>query len=120
MKTKLNFTNLDELLQSNQYQIWESETLLNIQYQIINGDPDLSINEIIECNNNGLFGHSHREFIETWTKFLESLKIWESKYNYPSEKNHCDITKKVYNKIKNDIDKCYQYHSDHFSLNDII
>ncbi|MBP7509392.1 MAG: hypothetical protein KA807_16390 [Prolixibacteraceae bacterium] len=120
MKTKLSFNNLDEMLKSPEYEIWESETLLNIQYQIINGDPDLSIDEIIECNDNGLFGHSHREFIECWSEYLDNLKVWESKYDLPQDKPKFDIMRLTYNKIKKEIDNCYKYHTDHFTINDII
>jgi hypothetical protein len=120
MKTKLNFTCLDEMLNSDSYQIYESETLLNIQDQIINGDPDLSIDEIIECNESGLFGHSHREFIECWTEYLDGLKVWESKYDIPQDKPRFDIMRLTYNKIKKEIEACYKYHADHFTLNDII
>ena len=117
---KTNLLVLNDLLQSESYQIYESETLLNLQYQIINGDPDLAIDQIIECNNHGLFGHSHREFIETWSDYLETLKIWESKYNTKSEKNDFDITLKTYKKIRKEIETCYNYHLNHFTLNDII
>jgi len=120
MKTKLNFTNLSEMLQSDNYQIYESETLLNIQDQIINGDPVLSIDDIIECNDNGLFGHTHNEFIDCWIEFIDSLNVWENKYNRYEDKSKFDITKKVYNRIKKDINNCYKYHLNHSTLNDVI
>jgi hypothetical protein len=121
MKTLKNFndfTNLNEMLSNESYQIFESETLLNIQYHIINTDKD--IDEMIECNENGLFGCSHAEFIECWSDFLDTLEVWESKYNTKDEKNSFDISKQVYNRIKKQIEDCEKYHIDHFSINDII
>lgn len=121
MKTLKYFnqiTNLDELLQSEQYQIFESETLLDIQYHIINTDKN--IDEMLLCNEHGLFGCTHGEFIECWSDFLETLSVWESKYNTKEEVNNYDISLRSYNRIKKDIRKCEQYHIDHFTYNDVI
>ena len=99
---------------------FSQSTLLNIQYQIINGDPDLSMDDIIKCNGEGLFGHSHREFIETWEVYLENIQVWNSKTDRQKDKPDFDITLKTFNKIKREIEKCYKYHTNHFTLNDII
>lgn len=60
------------MLSSEEYQIYESETLLNIQYHIINTNKD--IDSMIEANNEGNFGCTHSEFIECWKSFLNDYK----------------------------------------------
>jgi len=109
MKKFNEFNNLDEMLQCESY---------HIQYHIINTDKD--IDEMIECNNAGLFGCSHGEFMECWEEFLNTLSVWESKYDAPEEKIRFDISRKVYNTVIRDIRKCEKYHIEHFSYNDII
>ena len=109
---------LQDLLQSEEYQSFESCTLLNIQYHIINTDKN--IDEMLLCNEHGLFGCTHGEFIECWRDFLETLKVWESKYDSPKEKENYDISKRSYNKILKDIRECEDYHIDHFTYNDVI
>ena len=118
METKLKIKNLQDMLQSEAYQIYESETLLNIQYHIINTDKD--VDEMVLCQDNGLFGCTNRDFIECWEEYLNTLKVWDSKYNTRQEKKDYDITLKVYNTILRDIRKTEAYHIDHFTYNDII
>ena len=61
MKTKFKFNSLDDMLKSDEYNMYESDTLLNIQYHIINTDKN--IDNMIEANNEGNFGCTHQEFI---------------------------------------------------------
>ena len=117
-KTKLSIQNLDDMLRSHEYNVYESETLLNIQYHIINTDKD--IDQMIECNEAGMFGCTHGEFIECWEEYLNTLEVWESKYNKPCEKKEYDITKQTYNKILKRIRDVEKYHIDHFTINDLI
>ena len=118
LKSFNQIKNLDDLLSCEEYQMFESSTVLNIQYHILNTDKN--IDEMLLCQENGLFGCSHREFIECWNDFLEMLSVWESKINTPKEKKNFDISKKVYNTIKSQILKCERYHIDAFTYNDII
>ena len=68
----------------------------------------------------GLFGCAHYEFIECWREFLDTLNVWESKYNKWEGKDNFDIDKRTYNRIVQDINKCEKYHIDHFTYNNII
>ncbi len=113
-----NITNLSTLLSSEQYQIFESETLLNIQYHIINTDKD--IDAMIECNDMGLFGCTHGEFIECWRDFLNTLNVFDPIFEDIEDMEKFDITQEVYNSIEEEINKCEEYHIDHFTYNDII
>ena len=118
METKLKFKNLSEMLSSESYNTYETETLLNPQYHMINTDKD--VDQMIECNEAGMFGCTHGEFMECWMDYLESLNVWESKYNTAKEKPDYDITKSVYNKIYREILVCEQRHIENFTYNNII
>lgn len=116
MKTKIN--NLKEMINSKEYQVYESETLLDIQYHIINTDKD--INEMITANHNGNYGCSHQEFIDTWKEFLNTLLVYNPEYNEPEEINDYDITQYTYDTILNEINEREQYHINAGTINQII
>ena len=98
---------LDDLIRSDGYQIYESETLLNIQYHIIN-NTDINVDEMIEANANGCFGVSHSDFIECWREYLGHIIDDEN------------IAESVGESISQEIDDCENWHSDNSSLYDII
>ena len=100
-------TNKDQLIQSENYKLHESETLLNIQYHIINPNHyDIDIDNMVICNESGLFGVTHGNFIECWFDYLEV-----NRHNIPDY---------FYDKIFNEIKKVEEYHLDHFTYNNII
>jgi hypothetical protein len=113
------FTDLDGMIQSDEYQIFESETLLDPQYHIIN-NTDKDIDEMTEYNEGGMFGCSHGEFIECFKEFLDSLAVWESKYNTKSEKEEYDISLQVYNRISKEIERCEEWHIKHNTIDEIL
>lgn len=92
------------MLNSEAYQVFESETLLNIQYHIINTDKD--IDAMLEANNSGSFGCTHQEFIDCWRDFL-------------SCNDHLiSIVRRGI--IEAEIDECELYHIKAGTLNDEI
>ena len=65
---------LQNILDSEEYQVFESETLLNPQYHIIN-DTQIDVDLMLECNESGFFGVSHGDFIDCWIEYLETLDL---------------------------------------------
>jgi translation elongation factor EF-Ts len=115
---KLQIKTLNDLLQSNGYQIYESDTLLNIQYHIINTDKD--IDAMIDANTNGDFGCTHSEFIDTWREYLNTLTVYDPAYNEVDEMNDYDIDQQTYNSIAAEIDKCEAYHIEQNTIDQFI
>lgn len=111
---------LDDLLQSEDYQVYESETLLSVQDNIINNTYDIDINEMIACNEQGLFGVSHSNFIECWSNYLDSLRVFDPKYDDIEDIENYDITKEDYENIKKEIEDCYNWHEKNNSLEEIL
>lgn len=102
MKTKLKFYSLSNMLASNEYQTYESETLLNIQYHIINTRKD--VDEMIAHNEIGMFGCSHGEFIECWRDFIKDHKL-------------SMVSRGI---LEYEIDRCEKFHEEAGTLNLII
>ncbi len=88
------FKNLDEMLQSSEYQDYASDTIYNLQYHILSGKDESEIDEIIEANDNGSFGIDHFETIENWNNFLDTV----------------DIPENILNSILDEIQDTYNYH----------
>lgn len=116
MKTSIK--KLDNLLNSEEYQIYESETLLNIQYHIINTDKD--IDEMQEYNENGDFGCSHSEFIDCWKEYLNTLTVFDPEYDEVEDMDRYHITIETYNNIMTEIDSCEEYHISHNTIDQVI
>lgn len=62
---------LQDLIDSEDYQNYQSDTLFNLQYHIIN-DTDIDVDKMIEANKNGEFGVTHQDFIDNWRDYLEN------------------------------------------------
>lgn len=103
-KSKLRFTSLSNMLSSEKYQIFESETLLNIQYHIINTNKN--IDKMIEANEAGCFGCTHSEFIECWRDFVVTYKN--------------DISQVYRSILESEINECEAYHIKAGTINDEI
>ena len=71
---------LQELLDSQEYQVYESETLLNPQYHMIN-NTDVDVDVMFEANKNGDFGVSHGDFIDCWIDYLDTIELDEKTHN---------------------------------------
>lgn len=80
MPIKRIFDNLDELIHSSEFQYFESDKLSN---QLFITDPDRA-ERICDANDdgNGDDGSSPFEHIDDWRDFLNSLKVYDSEYNY--------------------------------------
>jgi len=94
---------LQELIDSEQYQVFESETLLNPQYHMIN-NTGIDVDAMIESNEFGEFGVSHGDFIDCWIDFMETLDLEES----------------VYTSIMKEIIKVQEWHTENKSIDTLI
>jgi hypothetical protein len=94
---------LQELLNSEQYQIFETETLLNPQYHMIN-NTYIDVDLMLEANKDGCFGVSHGDFIDCWIDFLETI----------------DISDQDYTNIMKEIITCQEYHTEQKTIDLII
>jgi len=97
-QSKIN--NLDDMLKSESYQIFESGTLLNIQYHCVNNTYDIDIDNMIKANNEGNFGVTHSDFIQCWKEYLDSTHF----------------SQKVLKKIESEINKTEKWHKLNNSL----
>lgn len=102
MRNKLKFYSLHDMLESDEYRTYESETLLNIQYHIINTRKD--VDEMIAHNTVGMFGCSHGEFIDCWRDFIKDHRI-------------SMVCRGI---LEHEIDSCEKFHEEKGTLNQII
>ena len=95
---------LIQMYQSDNYQAYECDNLLNPQYHMIN-NTDIDVDNMIECNELGLFGVSHSDFIESWRDYLNNVS------DYPDE---------IKELIEKEIDDCQEWHIKNGSIDEII
>jgi len=103
MKTE-QIKSLEEMYQSESYQMFESDTLLNPQYHMIN-NTDVDVDKMIEYNAEGMFGLSHSNFIESWRDYLNNVS------DYPDD---------IKDSIEKEIDDCESWHIKNGSIDDLI
>ncbi len=94
---------LQELLDSEDYQVFESETLLNPQHHMIN-DTYIDVDIMLEANENGDYGVSHGDFIDCWIDYMETL----------------DLDDKIYASIMKEIAKVQEWHTENKSIDTLI
>ena len=94
---------LQDIIDSEDYQNHQSETLLNPQYHMIN-DTYVDVDNMIKCNENGDFGVSHADFIDCWAEYLSNLSLEET----------------IDDKITAEIKAVANWHSENHSLDTII
>ena len=71
---KMEITTLSQILETEEYLVYVSDTLLNPQYHMIN-DTDVDVDIMIESQTAGDFGVSHRDFIECWRDYLDTIDL---------------------------------------------
>ena len=94
---------LQDMLDDENYQVYESETLLNPQHHMIN-NTDVDVDNMLECNESGCFGVSHGDFIECWRDYLNTLSLDD----------------KAFDSIEAEINTCEQWHTNNKSIDTII
>ena len=94
---------LTDLLDSDGYQVFESETLLYPQYHMIN-NTYIDVDLMLEANKEGNFGVSHCDFIDCWIDYMETLELEDS----------------VYASIMKEIIKTQEWHTENKSIDTII
>ena len=94
---------LQNIIDSDQYQAYQNDTLLNPQYHIIN-DTWIDVDNMLEANQNGEFGVSHSDFIDCWIDYLETLELDD----------------KVYTSIMKEIIKVQAYHTEQNTIDCLI
>jgi len=102
MKTT-QITTLDELVHSDDYEVYQSETLLNPQFHIIN-NTEVDVDMMLKYNAEGMYGVTHSDFIECWREFLSTL----------------DLDDDIEDSITKEIDACEKWHEDNNSLYTLI
>lgn len=116
----MKISNLNEMLDSQELQAYQSDTLFNIQHHILNTDVD--VDNMIEANEMGNFGLTHQNFINSWREFLDTLKIFDPEFDeledYLDKKY--DLHDSVLQLILKEIDKCEQYHIAQNTINEEI
>jgi len=116
-------TNLKELLDSKEFNIYQGETILNLQWQILNGNKSNNeIDGIIECQEQGNFGLTHSEFIENWRDFLNTLYVFDPTFDDIEDylDGKYDLHQNIYDKIMKEIEECENYHIKQNTINDEI
>ena len=99
----LKMETLQEILDSEQYQVHQSETLLNPQYHMIN-NTGIDVDIMIEHNEYGMFGVSHGDFIDCWIDYLDIL----------------DLDEKIHNSIMKEIIAVQTYHTEQSTIDDLV
>ena len=94
---------LQEMLDSEAYQVFQAETLLNPQYHIIN-DTWVDVDQMLAANENGDFGVSHGDFIDCWIDFMETQGLGDD----------------VYTSIIKEIMSVQQWHTENASIDTVI
>jgi hypothetical protein len=112
-KCKYPLLTLSEMINTEEYQVFESEVLLNSQYHLINNGYEIDIDYMVDAASDGVIGVRHRDYIHSWEEFLDTVEC----YDYfeggldPEEVENCDIkwfTNDVsINKIKKEIEKLW-------------
>ncbi len=107
----VNFKTLSEMLDDSDFQIYQSETLLNVQYHIIN-DTGVNVDKMLEYNEKGLFGLTHSDFINNWREFLNELYVFDPDFDDEEdmENGTFDIHINVYDSIFDEINKIEKHH----------
>lgn len=114
--TKLQFTTLNEMLQCESYQNYESNKLGN---DLFINDPERA-ERIAEYAIDGCEGSTHAEKIEDMNDYLNSLKVYDPLYDYDENLADYDITQEIYDNIIIEIMKCQSWHHTNGSLYTII
>ncbi len=106
----MKISNLNEMLNSEEFQAYQSDTLFNIQHHILNTDVD--VDNMIEANEMGLFGLTHQHFIDSWREYLDTLRIFDPEFDDLEGylDGEYDLHDSVLQSILKEIDKCEQYH----------
>jgi hypothetical protein len=109
---KAEFTNLDEMLRSRAFEMFQSDRLGS---DLFLSDPERAerIHEYAESGSNG---STHAEVIEDWRDFLNTLKTIDPEF--PDDGG--EITEETLEAISAEIDKCEDWHEKNGSLNSII
>ena len=94
---------LEKMLQSEEYEVYQSETLLNPQYHMIN-DTHIDVDIMLEANEEGNFGVAHSDFIDCWREYVSD----------------CIEDEEIAEAIEAEIDAAEQWHVDNNSLYTII
>ena len=103
MKTKERFNCLTDMLHTEAYLMYEGETLLNPQYHMTN-NTGVNVDKMLEANEAGTFGVSHRDFIDCWRDYLKNIELSDS----------------LRKKITNEINEVEEYHEAQKTIDDII
>jgi len=117
----MRFSNLSQMLESEEFQAYQSNTILNIQYHIVN-NTGVDVDQMIINNSVGNFGLSHQDFIENWRDFLNSLNVFDPEVDELGDYlgGKYDLHQSVYNTIMTEIENCENWHIKNGSINQII
>ncbi len=97
---------LKDLINSEEYQIYASETVHSIQDHCINPNQyDTDVDTMEEHNENGMWGVTHNDTIQNWRDYLNNV---------------LDLDEEITEAIEKEIDECEQWHIDNESIEDII
>lgn len=105
---KATFTTLEELYQSEGFDMFISDRLGN---DLFINDPDRA-ERCYDAAENGADGSTHAEHIDDWRAYLDCFKVIDDEF--PEEGG--DITQAVYDAITKEIDDCEAWHEKNGSL----
>jgi hypothetical protein len=106
------FTTLEEMYNSKEYQYFITEKLGNDLYL---NDPERA-ERIDEYAAEGICGSTHRETIGDWQEFLDSLKTFDPDYDDIEDISKYELTKETYNNIQDEIIASEQWHIENGSI----
>ena len=94
---------LSEMIESEEYNTYQGETLLNPQYHMIN-DTYIDVDVLLAANEAGDYGVSHGDFIDCWIDYMETL----------------DLDDDTYTSIMKEIMKTQEYHTEQGTIDNLI
>jgi hypothetical protein len=111
-KTKLQFTTLEGMYKSREFEMFISDKLGN---DLFISDPERA-ERMQDASEDGIDGSTHAEIIEDWREFLDSLRAYDPDFHDIDEIETCDITLETKEAIEREITACEKWHKKNRSL----
>lgn len=116
-KTKLQFTTLHEMINSQDFEYFSSDKLGN---NLFLSDPDRAERRE-KYAEDGADGNMHSEYIEDWREYLNHLKVIDVEdIDEDTDFSQYDITSNVRDSIEKEIDEIEEWHEKNGTLYKII
>ena len=112
-KTKLQFTTLEGMYKSREFEMFVSDKLGN---NLFISDPERA-ERLQDAAESGSDGSTHAEVISDWRDFLDSLRAYDPDFHDIDEMDKCDITLETKEAIEREIAACEKWHRKNRTIN---